>query len=82
MNNIAKSNYLQYSGIKRTYVIKITLSLLISEFETIEQESSYTAWLCDKVARSLANPYPPIPHDEVMAEMEVIISQLEAEQKK
>ncbi|WP_375701886.1 antitoxin [Bartonella sp. AA89HNZF] len=48
----------------------------------MEQESSYTAWLRDKVARSLANPYPPIPHDEVMAEMEVIISQLEAEQKK
>ncbi|WP_375674860.1 antitoxin [Bartonella sp. AP9QHHD] len=54
----------------------------MSEFETVEQESSYTAWLRDKVASSLANPYPPIPHDEVMAEMEVIISQLEAEQEK
>ncbi|WP_375687676.1 antitoxin [Bartonella sp. AC62GZZY] len=82
MDNIAKSNHLQYSGIERTYVIKIILSPLISEFETVEQESSYTAWLRDKVASSLANPYPPIPHDEVMAEMEVIISQLEAEQDK
>ncbi|WP_330168245.1 hypothetical protein [Bartonella grahamii] len=36
----------------------------------------------DKVAGSFVNPYPPIPHDEVMAEMEVMISQLEAEQKK
>ncbi|WP_375652452.1 MULTISPECIES: antitoxin [unclassified Bartonella] len=62
--------------------MKPTLSPLISEFETVEQESSYTAWLRDKVARSLANPYHPIPHDEVMAEMEVIISQLEAEQDK
>ncbi|WP_375679735.1 antitoxin [Bartonella sp. AP7XZML] len=54
--------------------MKTTLSPLISEFETVEQESSYTAWLRGKVARSFANPYPPIPHDEVMAEMEVIIS--------
>ncbi|UNF28929.1 antitoxin [Bartonella krasnovii] len=62
--------------------MKNTLSPFISEFETVEQESSHTAWLRDKVAISLANLSPPIPHDEVMAEMDVIISQLENEQKK
>ncbi|WP_455465928.1 antitoxin PaaA2 family protein [Bartonella sp. B39] len=38
--------------------------------------------LRDKVAKSLANPHPTLPHGEVMAEMETIIEQLEAEQKK
>jgi hypothetical protein len=54
----------------------------ISEFQTAEQEASYTAWLRAKVAASLADPRPAIPHDEVMAEMDALISQIEAEQRK
>ncbi len=53
------------------------LSPLVSEFETEEQEASYTAWLQAKVAASLADPRPAIPHDEVMAEMDTLISQIE-----
>lgn len=53
------------------------LSPLVSEFETEEQEASYTAWLQAKVAASLADPRPAIPHDEVMAEMDALISQIE-----
>lgn len=53
------------------------LSPLVSEFETEEQEASYTAWLQAKVAASLADPRPAIPHDEVMAEMDALISQVE-----
>ena len=51
------------------------LSPIISEFETIEQENSYNEWLRTKVAASLADPRPAIPHDEVMAEMENLIAQ-------
>lgn len=45
--------------------MSIALSPLVSEFETPEQETSYTAWLRTKVAASLADPRPAIPHDEV-----------------
>ena len=45
------------------------LSPLVSEFETTEQEVSYTAWLRAKVAASLADPRPAIPHDEVERRM-------------
>ena len=55
-------------------------SPLVSEFETAEQEASYTAWLKAKVAASLADPRPAIPHDEVMAEMDALIDAI-AEQR-
>lgn len=58
------------------------LSPLVSEFETTEQEASYTAWLQAKVAASLADPRPAIPHDEVMAEMDALIDQIAAEAQK
>ena len=58
------------------------LSPLVSEFETIEQEASYTEWLRGKVAASLADPRPAIPHDEVMAEMDALIDQIAAEAQK
>lgn len=51
-------------------------SPLVSEFETAEQEASYTAWLKAKVAASLADPRPAIPHDEVMAEMDALIDSI------
>lgn len=62
--------------------MSIALSPLVSEFETIEQEASYTAWLQAKVAASLADPRPAIPHDEVMAEMDALIDQIAAEAQK
>lgn len=55
------------------------LSPLTSEFETTEQEASYTQWLRAKVAASLADPRPAIPHDEVMAEMDALIDRIAAE---
>lgn len=45
------------------------LSPMVSEFETIEQENSYNEWLREKVALSLADPRPAIPHDEVERRM-------------
>ena len=55
------------------------LSPIVSEFETIEQENSYNEWLRAKVAASLADPRPAIPHYEVMAKMEKIINQIAME---
>ena len=43
------------------------LSPIVSEFETGEDEAAYLAWLEAKVAASLADPRPPVPHDEAMA---------------
>jgi hypothetical protein len=48
-------------------------SPIVSEFESEEQEASYTAWLKAKVKASLEDPRPSIPHDEVMAEMRELI---------
>lgn len=62
--------------------MSVALSPLVSEFETIEQEASYTAWLQAKVAASLADPRPAIPHDEVMAEMDALIDRIAAEAQK
>ncbi|MCP4545359.1 MAG: antitoxin [bacterium] len=59
--------------------MSVALSPLVSEFETTEQEASYTAWLRAKVAASLADPRPAIPHDEVMAEMDALIARIAAE---
>jgi len=49
------------------------LSPLVSEFETAEQEASYPEWLKAKVAASLADPRPNIPHAQVMAEVQALI---------
>ena len=48
-------------------------SPIVSEFESEEQEASYTAWLKAKVKASLEDPRPSIPHDEVMAETRELI---------
>jgi len=45
------------------------LSPLVSEFETAEQEAGYAAWLQAKVADSLADQRPSVPHDEVERRM-------------
>ena len=62
--------------------MSVALSPLVSEFETLEQEASYTAWLQAKVAASLADPRPAIPHDAVMAEMDTLIDRIATEAQK
>jgi hypothetical protein len=53
-------------------------SPLVSEFGSAEEEAAYLAWLHEKVAKSLADPRPPVPHDEVMAELQQIIERAKA----
>ena len=47
---------------------------LVSEYDNAEHEARHTAWLQAKVAKSLADPRPAIPHDEVMAKMDTLIA--------
>jgi len=54
----------------------------ISEFETQEQADSHDRWFRERVQRSLDDPRPGIPHDQVMAEMEAIIAEAEQRQKR
>lgn len=49
------------------------LSPIVSEFETEEEAAAHDAWVRAKVAAALADTRPPIPHDQVMAEMKAII---------
>lgn len=50
------------------------LSPLVSEFETEEQEASYTAWLKAKVQAGIDDPLPSIPHAKVMAEARALLA--------
>ncbi|AZF05957.1 stability determinant [Pseudomonas sp. R5-89-07] len=59
----------------------VPLSPVVSEFETEEQASSHDLWFRKKVEKSLTNPGPGVPHDEVMARVEAIIQQAERKQR-
>jgi hypothetical protein len=48
---------------------------MVSAFETKEQEASYTDWLQAKIAASLSDPRPAIPHDEIERRMAERIQQ-------
>ena len=48
-------------------------SPIVSEFATPEEAAAYEEWLRAKVAASLADDRPPVPHDEAMARARAII---------
>lgn len=56
-------------------------SPIVSEFASAEEEAAYDAWFRKKVAESLADGKPTIPHDEVMAEVDAIIERAKARKK-
>jgi hypothetical protein len=49
-------------------------SPIVSEFESAEQEASYLRWMEAKVAASLADPRPPVPHDQAMTRIRKILA--------
>lgn len=51
------------------------LSPIVSEFATQEEADAYLAWLERKVAKSLADPRPPVPHDEAMARIQKMLAE-------
>jgi len=58
------------------------LDPLISEFATVEEAEAYDRWFRAKVARSLADPRPSIPHDEAMAQIAAMIEAAKRGQKR
>jgi hypothetical protein len=48
------------------------------DFATPEEAAAYDKWLREKVARSLADPRPPVPHEEAMARIQSIIDEAAA----
>src|SRR6218665_1426831 len=65
---------------KETPTMSTDLSPIVSELETSDQQASYTEWLRAKVAASLADPRPAIPHDEVERRMAQRLAQLRKHQ--
>lgn len=61
---------------------KKKLSPIVSEFETEEEAEAYDRWFRKKVQRALDDPRPSIPHEEVMAEMERVIAEAAARNRK
>jgi len=59
----------------KIFDMNAVLSPMVSEFDTQEQEASYTQWLRDKYAASLADPRANIPHDQVIAEARALLDQ-------
>ena len=62
--------------------MSIPLDPIVSEFETQEQADSYQRWFRERVEASLADPRSGIPHDEVMAEMDALINDIEDQHRK
>lgn len=56
------------------------LTPIESEFATTQEAEAYDAWFRAKVEASLADTTPPIPHDQVMAELRAIIEAKTASQ--
>lgn len=54
------------------------LSPIVSEFETTEQEASYERWFQARIARSLTDDQPSLPHDQVMAELDQMLERMSA----
>ncbi|WP_417705798.1 stability determinant [Pseudomonas sp.] len=61
--------------------MSVQLSPIVSEFETQEQADRHDRWFRRKVQESLDDSRPGVPHDQVMAEMEAIITQAEARRR-
>ncbi|HEY1224080.1 MAG TPA: hypothetical protein VGE54_02530 [Brevundimonas sp.] len=50
------------------------LSPIESEFASTEEAEAYDAWFRSKVQKSLADPRPPIPHDEAVARIDAVLA--------
>ncbi|HEV7228775.1 hypothetical protein [Brevundimonas sp.] len=49
------------------------LDPIVSEFATTEEAEVYDVWFRKKVREALADPRPPIPHDEVLRQVKATI---------
>lgn len=58
------------------------LSPVESEFDTTEEAAAHDRWLRARVAASLADPRPAVPHDAVMAEIDALLDEAEQAQRR
>ena len=59
-----------------------TISPIVSEFDTVEQAEQYEHWFRAQVSASIEDGAPCVPHDQVMADLDAIISEAERKQRK
>ncbi|MDD1141472.1 antitoxin [Pseudomonas sp. TNT2022 ID233] len=52
------------------------ISTIVSDFESEEQAASYDRWLIAKVQASIDDPRPSIPHEQVMAEVRLLMAEM------
>lgn len=52
-----------------------TLSPIVSEFETEEQEASHEQWFRAKVEEALHSEKPRLPHDAAMAKVQAMLDE-------
>ncbi len=52
-----------------------TLSPIVSEFETEEQEASHEQWFRAKVEEALHSEKPRLPHDAAMAKIQAMLDE-------
>jgi hypothetical protein len=53
------------------------LSPIESEFASVDEAEAHDRWFRAQVQASLDDPRPCIPHDQVMAEVDLLIAQAE-----
>ncbi|SCZ27369.1 MULTISPECIES: type II toxin-antitoxin system RelB family antitoxin [Pseudomonas] len=52
-------------------------SPIVSDFESEEQAASYDRWFRAEVQASIDDPRPSIPHEQVMAEIQVLMEEVQ-----
>lgn len=55
------------------------LSPIVSEFETQAMADAYDAWFRTQVQKSIDDPRPSIPHDQVMSEVRALLIKKQTE---
>lgn len=50
------------------------LDPIVSKFATTEEAEAHDAWVRRKVQGSLADPRPPVPHDEAVARIDAVLA--------
>lgn len=55
------------------------LEPITAEFDTAEEAASYDAWFRAKVQQAIDSKEPCIEHDDLVAEMDALIADIEAD---
>lgn len=55
--------------------MRVVLSPIVSEFETVEQEADRDQWFRAKVQEALHSKKPRLPHDAAMAKVQALLEE-------